>query len=169
MKASHNRRDFLKHCSQLGMSCAFLLCGKNIMAAKASIVASQEKKKDLDPDKFTYCGYQCKQCELLKATLNNDEELKKKVYKTWKWKEQYGIEYDPDKVFCYGCKADDKPSNPVLDKCQVRKCAREKELAACFQCEELKSCDKEYWAKYPQQKTYTLKLQEKYKESIKKD
>ncbi|HPG40114.1 MAG TPA: DUF3795 domain-containing protein [bacterium] len=155
-----NRRDFLKHGAQLCAICAFSSCIKNGVAQ-----GDPEKTDDKTPDptKMTFCGYECTiQCELYKATLENNVELKKKVYTDWKMKERRGFDFDPALVFCYGCKVTDKPLNAVLEKCTVRKCAMEKKLAACIQCKALKDCDKELWTNYPEFKKQMLEVQVKY-------
>ena len=146
MKPSIDRRDFLKSCSQFSGGCAlFLLCQKGI-AQEAAEETEQKDKKIPNPKELTYCGFKCNmECNLYKATKENDTELKKKVYKEWKWKEQHDIEFDPDKVFCYGCKEEEKPKNLILQKCTVRPCAMGKKLDSCIQCSGLKDCDKELW------------------------
>jgi hypothetical protein len=83
-----------------------------------------------DPKKLNYCGYTCPaDSKMKKATLENDVALKKEAYKDWRIEEKYGIAFDPDKVFYYGCKTPDKPVGLVVEKCSVRNCAREKVTA----------------------------------------
>lgn len=41
--------------------------------------------------------------------IENNTELKKKAYEEFKMKEKYNIEFDQDKVFCYGCNPKGKP------------------------------------------------------------
>lgn len=163
MKSIFKRRDFLKKVSCMGVGGAFFLCCPLKMKGNGAAQSEQKGKKKLDLDKLTYCAYQCTEaCELYKATVTNDEKLKKKVFTTWKWKEKFKLTYDPKIVFCHGCKTKDKPMNVVLKKCTVRKCAMEKKLASCIQCPELKVCKKELWIQYPQHRDYVLKLKKKY-------
>jgi len=156
-----HRRDFLKSCSTMGLGCAFLLSGTKLRAQESTVQA--EEKKIVDPQKLTYCGYHCgMHCELYKATQENNLELKKKVFQDWNFKGKYGVEFDPNLVFCYGCKAGDKPKNLILEKCAVRECAIEKKIDTCVQCKMLKECKKELWSEFPEHKKNVLKLQESY-------
>jgi hypothetical protein len=59
---------------------------------------------------------------LLKATTENNIELKKKAYADFKFKEKHGIDFDPENVFCYGCKIQDKPLGIPVKSCTVRSC-----------------------------------------------
>ena len=54
---------------------------------------------------------------------------------------------NPEK--CDGCKALDKPEGVVVSKCDVRACAREKKLDCCIECDELTTCDKDLWKRFP--------------------
>jgi len=160
MKSSTDRRQFLKSCSKIGSGCAlFYLCGNGW----AQDSTQTEKKEPVvpNPSELTYCGYKCTmECPLYKATIENDEAARKKAYEDFKWKEQYGIEYDPDVVFCYGCKAEDKPKNIILKKCTVRECAISKKLKSCIQCKDLKPCNKELWSRFPDFKKHVIAMQE---------
>ena len=96
------RREFLKLLSQFGAACA---CGG--MAVR--LAADQAKPggpKLPDLKTRAYCGLICDDsCPLFKATRTNDAAAKEKVYTEWKWKEKFGVEFNPDQVFCHGCKA----------------------------------------------------------------
>jgi hypothetical protein len=159
------RREFLKSCSQAGLCCGFLLCSLNSRAEEEDTEIPKEKKEPPDPEKLTYCGHQCNmKCDLYKATVENDLELKKKVHKEWQFKEQHGVDFDADIVFCHGCKVEDKPKNLILNKCTVRKCVIEKKLASCIQCKALKKCDQELWTRFPKFKEHIEKIQVDYVE-----
>jgi hypothetical protein len=166
MKSLLDRRDFIKHCS---LCCSFFICYPKTFAFQEN-QQSTENNKAPDPEELTYCGFKCdRNCELFKATEKNDIELKKKVYEQWKWQEKFSIEFDADKVFCYGCKVEDKPYNIILQKCTVRKCSRERKLSSCIQCKKLKECDKELWTTFPDFKNQVEKLQEDYITLTKKE
>jgi hypothetical protein len=153
-----NRREFLKQCVHL-TSAGCVLCA-------FPLLAEEEKKKEdalLDLSQYTYCGYQCKpDCPLLKATLENDIEAKKKVYEEWKMKERYGFDFDPEKVVCWGCKVEEKKIGYIVKQCPVRSCAVEKKLESCIQCPDLKTCDQELWKNFPKFKENVIKMQEQY-------
>ena len=163
MTSTFSRRDFLETCSHLGIGCALVLCPRGVLGKGKGAFLSQDEEKVPDPKDFTYCGYKCSpECKLFKASQENDVKLKEEVYKEWKWKEKHGVEFDPDTVFCYGCKTQDKPLSPVLQKCTVRECAMEKKMASCIQCKELKGCDKELWINDPKHREKVLEMQGKY-------
>ncbi len=170
MKSFNKRREFIKNCLRLGAGCAFLPGHQIVLAdEKPDSVESEAEKQAIDLRQFTYCGHYCSdECELFCATEGGDNELKRKVFKEWGWKEKYDVEFDPEIVFCYGCKTEDKPHNLVMKNCTVRDCALEKKLDACVQCKDLTTCKKELWSQFPEHKIYVEKLQKKYIASGKK-
>jgi hypothetical protein len=99
---------------------------------------------------------------LYKATIENNVELKKKAFEQFKMKEKLGIDFDPEKVFCWGCKVKDKPLSNTLNACTVRKCVIEKKYESCIQCNGLKTCEMELWKEYPKFKEKVIGMQEKY-------
>lgn len=157
MKTNLTRRHFLVQGSQAGVSCCLLMCGGKLLA----LTVSQDAIPDLK--ELTYCGYKCSlECILYKGTKNNDEELKKKAYVEWGMKERYGVEFDAEQIFCYGCKNEEKPRSLVTKNCTVRDCAIEKGHECCIQCKELEDCDMELWMKFPQFREKVLEMQQEY-------
>jgi hypothetical protein len=157
MKTDLSRRSFIAQGSRACAACCLLLSGSKLIAAAAG------DDDTPDPEKFTYCGYRCTpECTLLKATLENDPELKKKTFEDWKMAERRGIEFDPEAFFCYGCKNEEKPKGIIVQKCTIIPCAREKGFDCCFQCKDLAECDKELWVNFPQHRDYVLNLQKSY-------
>ncbi|MCK7479498.1 MAG: serine hydrolase [Candidatus Moduliflexus flocculans] len=49
-------------------------------------------------------------------------------------KKKFGIDFDPDKIFCYGCKPGDKPLKAGMAECPVRTCPAAGGLESCVQC-----------------------------------
>lgn len=146
------RRDFLKK----GVGCCLVMAG-----ASSFVFAADEKP---DPKKLNYCGYKCPDsCKMHLAGKSDDEALKKEAFKMWSLEEKYGVEYSPEIVFCEQCKGTDDPKSLVLTGCTVRKCAIEKGKDCCIACDELKSCEKDLWTKFPQFKEQVIKMQEAYK------
>ncbi|KPL23993.1 MAG: hypothetical protein AMS23_06060 [Bacteroides sp. SM1_62] len=157
MGNKQTRRHFLVQGSQAGISCCLLMCGGKLLAMPASV-------EDLpDLKELTYCGYKCSmECILYKGTRNDDEDLKKKAYEEWGMKERYGVEYEPEQIFCHGCKNAEKPQSLVVQKCTVRACAIEKEHECCIQCKELADCDEDLWMRFPQFREKVLEMQAAY-------
>ena len=73
-------------------------------------------------NKFTaYCGLNCETCEARLATVNNDNELRKKVAAEWSKFNQ--VEILPEMINCEGCRMDGVKT-PFCDSlCEIRKCA----------------------------------------------
>ena len=157
MKTDLSRRSFIAQGSRACFACCLMMSGGQLMAAVRT-------DDDIpDPEKFTYCGYKCTpECPLLKATENNDTDLKRKTFEEWKIGEKHGIAFDPEEFFCHGCKNEEKPKGLIVRKCTIIPCAREKGFDCCFQCKELAGCDKELWENYPRHREYVLDLQKAY-------
>jgi hypothetical protein len=159
MKTEFKRRDFITTCFKAGVTCCALQCGVVLTGQDPA------KEQDLKPDpkNLEYCGYKCPpDCTLKKGTLENNIDMKKKAYTEFKFKEKYGIEFDADKVFCYGCKIKDKPLSMPVNACTVRKCVIEKGYECCIQCEGLAKCDKELWTNFPRFRETVIAMQKKY-------
>jgi hypothetical protein len=160
MKKEFKRRDFISCCFKVGVTCCALSYGTALAAQDPA------KKQDTKPDpkNFEYCGYKCPpECPLKKGTLENNIDIKKKAYSDFKFKEKYGIEFDAEKVFCYGCKVKDKPLSMPVNACTVCKCAIDKGYECCIQCDGLANCDKELWTTFPKFRETVIGMQKKYK------
>jgi len=165
MESKTSRRSFLKQCAHVGGACCALMAwGPRLGARTGTEDNKNQEKKPVDLKQLSYCGIPCFQtCELYKATIENDAKAKKLVYEQWEMKKNHGIEFDPDKVFCYGCKSGDKPENKMLTgNCEVRKCTTANAIESCVQCKNLAVCDKEFWKKWPQAYEHAKKLQTQY-------
>jgi len=162
MKSSLPRRDFLKYCGQIGAICT--CCGLvNRISAAGVTSAPPATPKLPDLKDRAYCGLICDDsCPLFKATRTDDPAAKKVVFEKWKWKETFGIEFDPDRVFCHGCKAPGKPENLAHGRCTVLKCCVGRKLESCLQCGKLAGCDKELWKNWPDFKKQIDRLQQDY-------
>ena len=160
MKSTLKRRDFLIKSCQAGITCCAIAYSTKVNGMMSFLDPKDEKP---DPEKLNYCGYKCTQdCKLLKATIDNNTDLKKEVYKEWKFKEKYGIDFEQDKIFCWGCKLKDKPLGISVSNCTVRKCAISKKFECCIECKELESCKKELWDNFPDFKKVVIEMQKKY-------
>jgi hypothetical protein len=159
MKTELKRRDFVAKCFKAGVTCCALAYGNSLLALDPE--KQQLEKADLKG--ITYCGFKCTtQCTLYRATIENNIELRKKAYEEFKWKEKFNADFDPEKVFCYGCKPNDKPLSLNVNQCTVRKCAIAKSYDCCIECKELAKCDKELWKSYPQFKEKVIDAQKRY-------
>lgn len=151
MEQTTDRREFMKESLYFCAGCALLMTGCNRKTSEAD---------EIDIDSLTYCGYDCEGCDALKATVENNIELKKSVHERWGWKERLNVDFDPDVVFCWGCKPPEgKPINKFQEVCSVRVCAVEKGKKNCILCDELVDCQKELWDRFPGHKEYVIGLQ----------
>jgi hypothetical protein len=164
METKQSRRHFLKTCAQSGAACCALLAWNRSLAAQESPEKKQEQaQKPINFSKLSYCGIPCQQvCELYTATVENDEQAKKRIYEQWNWKKKFGIDYDPAKVFCHTCKPGDKPMKVGIAECTVRNCAIANGVESCVQCKALPACDKELWKSWPQAHEFAIKMQARY-------
>jgi hypothetical protein len=163
MKPKIDRRNFFKKSTQAGMAGCLLLISPRLLAFENFDFLNQEK---IDPKKLCYCGYKCPDdCEFLVASVKNDPELKKAVYEKWQMKERQGVDFDPEKIFCFGCKNTEKPKGILLQNCTVRKCAIEKGYECCIECKDLAACKKDLWDRFPKMKEQVIKMQATYNEA----
>jgi hypothetical protein len=158
-----SRRRFLKYCSQLGLAGLSLFLGYKKILARIGDEQKTTPAPAIDLKARSYCGIDCEnECELLKATRENDIELKKKVYHDWKWKETFGVAFDPDQVFCYTCKPANGKLKIGMAECEVRKCALANGMESCIQCRNLTQCDKEFWKGWSSFYNHVKELQVQY-------
>jgi hypothetical protein len=125
MEPKQSRRHFLKHCAQFGGACCtFLAWNRNLPAQESPEKKPEQAQKPIDFSRLSFCGIPCQQaCELYTATVENDEQAKKRIYEQWNWKKKFAIDYAPEKVFCFTCKPGDKPKKTGMAECAVRNCA----------------------------------------------
>jgi hypothetical protein len=162
MKTQIKRREFISQGTKVGVAaCCLMMLKSN--AFGSAMIKNMFGKEVPDPASLNYCGYQCPaDCIFLKASLADDAELKQAAYDQWKIKERYGVEFDPEKIFCFGCKPKDKPEGVVLSNCTVRSCAVSKKVESCIQCKDLIECKKALWDQFPDFKLQMIELQKKY-------
>lgn len=158
MQAPLPRRAFLQLCGQFGMACC---CGCGL--ARAAVETKPAPGKSPDLKSRAHCGLRCNdRCQLFKATADKDTAAKEKIFWVWGWPEKYGMEFDPAKVFCHGCKPGEQPLNIAATRCTVRACSRERGLESCLQCRRLAACDKDLWKNWPKLKLQAEKWQQEY-------
>lgn len=87
---------------------------------------------------IAFCGLDCEKCEARIATINNDNNLRKKVAD--KWSKLNNIEILPEHINCLGCRGEGLKTYYCSDLCEIRKCAMSKKLESCGKCAEMNSC-----------------------------
>ncbi len=93
------------------------------------------------------CGIICSDCPVLIATRKNDDAERQRVAEIFT--KQYGKEYKPEDINCDGCLSDSQRIFSYCNACEIRKCAKEKNVANCgscadYPCEKLSKLFAEY-------------------------
>lgn len=94
----------------------------------------------MDNKFIAYCGLDCESCEARLATINDDNELRKKVAK--EWSEMNKADIRPEMINCVGCRVEGIKFAYCESMCPVRQCAMAKEMDTCGTCKEINSCPK---------------------------
>ena len=89
---------------------------------------------------FAYCGLNCETCDARIATVNHDDNLRKKVAALWS--ELNGVEITPEMINCVGCRIDGVKTPFCESLCRIRQCALEKSVETCGACSDAMVCEK---------------------------
>lgn len=155
-----DRRAFVSTSARVGAS----VCGL-CMCSRLPVFAGAGEDERIDLTRLDFCGYQCpSDCVFLQATLTDDDGLKRRAWKTWEIEARFGLEFDPEQAFCYGCKAFGKPRGLVQTRCTVRRCAIDRGLESCVDCDDLADCDRELWRRFPEFKQQVVEMQRRYRQ-----
>ena len=85
------------------------------------------------------CGLDSEKCEARLATINNDNDLRKKVAE--EWSKLNGIEITAEMINCEGCRVNGIKTVYCEALCPIRKCAMEKHFVTCAECHEMDVCN----------------------------
>ena len=92
-------------------------------------------------DRFiAYCGLDCEKCEARIATINDDDNLRRKVAS--EWSELNHVEITPEMINCTGCRLDGPKTVYCDSLCPIKKCASSKGYETCGSCPDMEGCDK---------------------------
>ena len=87
---------------------------------------------------IAYCGLDCENCDAYLATVNNDQELRKKTAKLWA--ELNNAPIFPEHINCEGCRVDGVKTVFCDSMCDIRQCAMKKGVNTCGDCSDLEKC-----------------------------
>lgn len=87
---------------------------------------------------IAYCGLDCEKCDAYLATINDDQELRKKTAKLWAKLNNAPIL--PEYINCQGCRADGIKTVFCNSICGIRQCALKKGVDTCGDCSYLERC-----------------------------
>ena len=96
------------------------------------------KIKDKEREMIAYCGLDCEKCDAYLATINDDQELRKKTAKLWT--ELNNAPILPEHINCQGCRVEGIKTVFCSSMCDIRQCALKKSVATCSDCSALESC-----------------------------
>lgn len=88
---------------------------------------------------IAYCGIECHTCGAYLATINNDDELRKKT--AAEWSQMFNVDIKPETVNCSGCTAKEGTHFSHCSVCEIRLCGLSKGVENCAHCAEY-SCEK---------------------------
>lgn len=79
---------------------------------------------------MSHCGLICSDCNAYKATVNNDDALRKQTAE--EWGKMYGTDIKAGDLNCLGCKSD--LLFGYCNICEIRKCNKESNYQNCSEC-----------------------------------
>ncbi len=81
-------------------------------------------------DLLAYCGILCSECPAYKATVANNDDMRRQTAN--EWSVMYSADISPEQVNCLGCKSELRFAHCGM--CEIRKCALVKKLDNCGLC-----------------------------------
>ena len=89
---------------------------------------------------IAYSGLDCGRCEARMATVNDDDELRRKVAK--EWSELNNVEITPEMINCDGCRMDGRRTPFCESMCPIRMCIIGRGYDTCGSCPDMDGCEK---------------------------
>lgn len=87
---------------------------------------------------IAYCGLDCEKCDAYLATINDNQELRKKTAKLWA--ELNNAPILPEHINCQGCRVEGIKTMFCDNMCDIRQCALKKDVVTCGGCSDLENC-----------------------------
>ena len=81
---------------------------------------------------IAFCGITCQKCGAFLATRDNDDEKRAEVAQLWS--KEYKSDLKPEDINCEGCLSEGENLFSYLKICEIRKCAKEKDVVNCAHC-----------------------------------
>lgn len=100
---------------------------------------------------IAYCGLECNTCGAYLATINNDDELRRKT--AAEWSQMFNVDIDPATINCNGCTVEGGVHFQHCSVCEVRLCGVQKGVKNCAGCDKY-ACEKleKFFAMVPEAK-----------------
>lgn len=81
---------------------------------------------------IAYCGITCTECPAYKATLTDNDDLRRSTSR--EWSQMFNADIPPESINCQGCRSDSEIKFFHCQQCAIRSCAGEKGIATCAEC-----------------------------------
>lgn len=94
---------------------------------------------------IAYCGLSCNECPAYIAKRTNDEELRTKTAQ--EWSKAFDSEIKPEDINCDSCLTKNGVVIQYCNVCEIRKCAQEKDVQNCGNCDDYICQKLEKWFK----------------------
>lgn len=82
---------------------------------------------------IAFCGICCSDCPAYRATINDDDTMRKQIAEKWTSDNFPITERD---VNCHGCPVTDRKMMAFVGACKVRACALDKGVEDCAHCDD---------------------------------
>ncbi len=87
---------------------------------------------------IAYCGINCESCKLYKATIRNDENLRREIAN--EWGQLYNKTLNLIDLKCLGCRS--KIVYEACDKCDIKSCNQKRGIEKCNSCDTYPTCER---------------------------
>ena len=98
----------------------------------------------INPEDLSYCGVDCKACDVFKATVYGDEKARMRAVKLWTKTAQqhWGMQtLDPAILDCAGCRINEV-KHKGYGHCPIIPCVTERKLSSCGLCPQWRECER---------------------------
>jgi hypothetical protein len=85
------------------------------------------------------CGLTCHGCPAYLATINDDDEMRRKTAD--QWAKEHNVDVKPEDINCLSCLSEKEPIFQHCTVCEIRKCGMDREVLNCAHCDEY-ACEK---------------------------
>ena len=89
-------------------------------------------------NRIGYCGLDCERCDAYIAIITDDQALREKTAALWA--KLNDVPILPEHINCEGCRENGTKTVFCEHMCQIRKCAKEKNITTCIACSDFRIC-----------------------------
>jgi hypothetical protein len=88
---------------------------------------------------ISFCGLSCTDCPAFIATVNDDDEMRKRTAE--QWSKDYGVDIKPEDINCDGCVLTEGRHIGHWNECEIRICGQGRGVENCAYCNDF-ACEK---------------------------